>query len=76
MNYIFKEFDSLGLSPEYNTLLDENSNPDLKAKCKQSSKVSIYIYLFMFLIFIDDFFILVERIDRDKEGIENYVYYG
>ena len=34
LNYVLKEFESVGLSTEYNTLLDEVLNPDLKQKCK------------------------------------------
>ena len=60
LNLIFKEIDDTGLSNEYNTFLDEVSNPDLKLKCN--------------FIFTQKF--LVERIERDKEGIDNYVYYG
>jgi hypothetical protein len=34
LNFVLKEIDSVGLSNEYNTLLDETLNPDLKSKCK------------------------------------------
>lgn len=36
MNFVLKEIDSVGLSNEYNTLLDETMNIDLKGKCKCS----------------------------------------
>lgn len=32
MNFVLKEIDSVGLSNEYNTLLDETMNIDLKGK--------------------------------------------
>ena len=35
LNFVLKEIDSNGLSNEYNTLLDESLNPDLKLKCKK-----------------------------------------
>ncbi len=34
LNYVLKEFESVGLSNEYNILLDEVQNPDLRSKCK------------------------------------------
>ena len=34
LNFVLKEIDSNGLSNEYNTLLDDSLNPDLKLKCK------------------------------------------
>jgi hypothetical protein len=34
LNFVLKEIDSVGLSNEYNSLLDETLNPDLKLKCK------------------------------------------
>lgn len=33
LNQTFKEIDDTGLSPEYNTFLDEISNPDLRNRC-------------------------------------------
>ena len=35
LNYILKDIDSIGLSDEYNRLLDDMLNPDLRAKCKK-----------------------------------------
>lgn len=61
LNYILKEIDSNGLSNEYNTLLDESLNPDLRNHCK-------------IIIFLD--FNLVERIERVKGLNDSYVYYG
>lgn len=37
LNYVLKEIDSVGLASEYNSILDENLNPDLKNKCKISN---------------------------------------
>lgn len=34
LNSVLKEIDSIGLSNDYNTLLDEVLNPELKSKCK------------------------------------------
>jgi hypothetical protein len=34
LSFALREIDSVGLSNEYNTALDENMNPDLKSKCK------------------------------------------
>ena len=34
LNYVLKEIDSNGLSNEYNTLLDESINPELRNHCK------------------------------------------
>ena len=61
LNYVLKEIDSVGLSNEYNTLLDETLNPDLKNKCKSQSIIIISI---------------VERIERVKGVNDSYVYYG
>jgi hypothetical protein len=61
LNYVLKEIDSVGLSNEYNTLLDETLNPDLKSKCKY--------YLFLTIK-------IVERIERIKGVNDSYVYYG
>lgn len=60
LNFVLKEIDSVGLSNEYNTLLDETMNIDLKGKCK-------YSYVIMSL---------VERIERAKGVNDSYVYYG
>jgi hypothetical protein len=50
LNFVFREVDSVSISPDYNNLLDETTNPDIKAK--------------------------FERIERDKGGAQNYIYYG
>lgn len=42
LNYVLKEIDSVGLSNEYNTLLDETLNPDLKNKCKYPESFDLY----------------------------------
>jgi hypothetical protein len=34
LNFSLKESESVGLSNEYKTYLDENLNPELKSKCK------------------------------------------
>ncbi len=34
LNFCLKEIDSNGLSNEYNTLLDESLNQELKLRCK------------------------------------------
>lgn len=34
LNFVLKDIDSVGLTHEYNNLLDEMLNPDLKSKCK------------------------------------------
>lgn len=34
INFSLKESESMGLSNEYKTYLDENLNPELKQKCK------------------------------------------
>lgn len=60
MNYVLKEIDSNSLSNEYNTLLDESLNPELRNHCK-------------FLLLLT---LLVERIDRVKGLNDSYVYYG
>ncbi len=61
LNFVLKEIDSVGLSNEYNTSLDESLNPDLKNKCND------------FLNYIS---FIVERIDRSKGVNDSYVYYG
>ncbi len=61
LNFVLKEIDSNGLSHEYNTILDDTLNPDLKLKCK---------------IFVLDIYIVVERIERVKGINDSYVYYG
>ena len=60
LNYVLKEIDSNSLSNEYNTLLDESLNPELRNHCKLPIN-----YTF-----------LVERIDRVKGLNDSYVYYG
>lgn len=62
MNYVLKEIDSNSLSNEYNTLLDESLNPELRNHCKLFTIYSLTL--------------LVERIDRVKGLNDSYVYYG
>ena len=60
LNYKFKEVDNLGVSTEYNAFLDESTNPDINKPCK----------VICFLSFI------VERVEREKNGVNSYIYYG
>lgn len=60
LNYVLKEIESVGLSNEYNTVLDEVLNPDLKQKCKFPLIRGC----------------VVERIERVKGINDSYVYYG
>ena len=61
LNFVLREIDSNGLTTEYNTILDESLNPDLKTKCK---------LIFNFIVNI------VQRIERTKGVNDSYVYYG
>lgn len=36
LNFVLKDIDSVGLSNEYNMLLDETLNQELKNKCKSN----------------------------------------